>query len=123
MEKFDRITIMPPVGWDVPDKIFSTDSSLKRCRGWSENGLEAFHATYPRHIKENKKIHINELELLAFVVAIKLFGDKLEDKNVLAFCDNQVSVDIVNSGAASNEFSQACLREICYLMGKRNAML
>ena len=123
MKDFDGITIMPPLHWDAPDRIFSTDACLQACGGWMEGTCEAFHTDFPEYIKKNKSIHINELELLAFVIAIKVFEDSLHNRNILAYCDNQVSVEVVNSGAASNEFSQHCLREICFVMAKCNSML
>ena len=125
MEDFDGITIMPPVAWDAPDKIFATDACLHSCGGWTQTGnvAQAFCAKFPEWLKQDNDVHINELELLTFIIAIKKWGESMQNRNILAFCDNQVSVDVVNSGAASNRFSQACLREICFLMAKLNAVL
>ena len=126
MQQFDGITIMPPVYWDAPDLIFSTDACLDSCGGWTminSKSAKTFHAEFPQFIRSNKNIPINELELLAFVVAIRKWSKFMQNQNILAYCDNRVSVDIVNSGAASNEFSQSCLHEICFLMAKCNAWL
>ena len=126
MEIFDGITIMPPVRWDPPDMIFSTDSCLTSCGGWSymgNNTGEAFHAKFPNWIRKQQNIFINELELLALIIGIKKWIDEVENRNLLPYCDNQVCVDIVNKGKASNSFSQSCLREICYLMATKNACL
>ena len=56
-------------------------------------------------------------------MAIKLWKDVIRNRNILAYLDNQVSVNTVNTGAAKNNFSQGCLREICFLMAKSNAVL
>ena len=121
MEDFDGITIMPPMRWDAPDAIFSTDSCLDRCGGWS-NG-EAFTVNFPGWMNKDENIHINEKELMGFIIAIKLWSDKIRNRNVLAYCDNMVSVEVINSGAARNKFTQACLREFVYITAKLNAMV
>ena len=121
MRQYDGISILPPLRWDAPDRIFSTDATLKACGGWSE-GL-AFHVEFPAEILRESGGNINELELMAFVLAIRLFGERLCNRNILAYCDNKVSVDVVNSGAARNRFSQKCLRELCFLTAEKNAMV
>ena len=70
-----------------------------------------------------KDVHINEKELQGFIIALKLWRKRIANRNVLAFCDNQVSAEVVNKGAASNRFSQACLREITFITTTHNAML
>ena len=121
MGDFDGISIMPPIKWDAPDTIMQTDSCLDACGGFSQG--EAFTTRFPKWIKSNKEIHINELELLAIIVAVRIWKDKLENRNVLAFCDNEVSVEVVNSGRACNRFAQSCLRELCYLNATNNAVI
>ena len=42
MENFDGITIMPPISWDAPDTVFSSDACLKsggRMVGWRSFSL------------------------------------------------------------------------------------
>ena len=121
MREFDGISIMPPIKWDAPDKIFSSDACLSGCGGWSDG--EAFHCKFPKKIRSKLKLHINELELLAIIITIKKFASRIENRNLLAYCDNQTSVEIVNSGAAKNQFAQGCLWEICYLLAHQNAMI
>ena len=113
MEGFDGISILPPINWDAPDKILSSDACLKSCGGWSDG--EAFYCKFPDWLKNNKEISINELELVTFVVALKLWVDRIQNRNVLAYCDNAVSVEVVNAGRANNRFAQACLRKICFI--------
>ena len=126
MEKFNGVSIVPPLSWDAPDVIFSTDSCLNRCGGWSQTNTfqgEAFTMAFPNWIMNRRDVHINEKELLWFIIALKLWRKRIANRNVLAFCDNQVSVEVVNKGAASNRFSQACLREITFITATHNAML
>ena len=121
MEEFDGISIMPPLNWNAPDTVIQTDSCLKSCGGWAQG--EAYTTDFPRWLLKKYKLHINELEMLAFVLAIRLWSDKISNKNVLAYSDSEVTVGIVNSGRATNKFAQECLREICYLTAKSNAVI
>ena len=121
MQEFDGISIMPPMFWNSPDKVFSSDACLDSCGRWS-NG-EAFHAKFPIWLKNMSNVHINELKLIMFVVSLKLWENNIRNKNVLAYCDNEVSVEVVNSGKARNKFTQSCLREICFLAARANAQI
>ena len=121
MEQFDGIALMPPINWNAPDSIFSSDACLTAGGGWAQG--EAFHVMFPSWIIQRKDISINELKLITFVVSLKLWQSKIKNRNVLAYCDNLSSVDVVNSGKAKNRFSQACLREICYITAKCNAVV
>ena len=113
--------MMPESGWSPPDLLFSVDSCLTGCGGWS-NG-EYFHSKFPEWIMNNREIYINELEALALIVGLKIWRDKIQNKNVLFYCDNQVTVDVINTGRARNKFAQACLREACSITAKANAVI
>ena len=105
----------------TPDLLFSVDSCLTGCRGWS-NG-EYFHSKFPEWIMNNREIYINKLEALALIVGLKIWRDKIQNKNVLVYCDNQVTVDVINTGRARNKFVQACLREACWITAKVNTII
>ena len=66
---------------------------------------------------------INELELIIIVVALKIWRERIQNRNVLAYCNNAVSVEVINTGWAKNRLTQACLREICFITAKQNAVL
>ena len=123
MEDFDGISIIPPIGWDAPDTVFSSDACLVSGGGWCEQSLEAFHVKFPKWLTKRDDVHINELELLTVIVALKLWSSTIRNRNILAYCDNEVSVEVVNSGRARNRFSQACLREICFISARNNAWI
>ena len=83
MEKFDGVTILPPLGWESPDWCFSTDSCLVRCGGWAQfnqNGGEAFTLQFPEWIMKRPDIHINEKELLVFTIALKVWKEKNKEQ-------------------------------------------
>ena len=48
---------------------------------------------------------------------------KIRNRTVLAYCDHQIAIDVINKGVAKNTFSQAHLGEICFLLAKYNAMV
>ena len=126
IESYDGVTKMPPEKWDRSDLIFSSDTCLTGCGSWhylGERRPMAFHAKFPTLITRMAEAHINDLELLALIVSIKKWDKGVKDCNILAYCDNQVTVEVINKEAAKNRFTQACMREICYLMGVWNAML
>ena len=122
MDEFDGISVFPDNWWSRPDEVFATDASLKMCGGWSSP--EYFKKEFPTWIlSNNNKISINELELLAFIVALKMWKHKITNKNILAFCDNQSTIQVINHGRANNSFAQRCLREIVYITAHHNAVI
>ena len=92
--------------------IFSTDSCLSGCGGWSSG--DYFHTQFPDHILNNEDIAINKLEYFAILIAVKVWAGKLRNKNLLLYCDNMATVDIVNKGKVRNMFAQVLLRELMW---------
>ena len=92
MTQFDGISIIPD-DWSRPDEIFSTDVSLAMCGGggWSEPHY--FKSKFPKWMKK-AGYSINELEMAAFVLATKIWIEKIRNKNILAYCDNQCTVEV-----------------------------
>ena len=88
MSEFDGISVIPQVDWSRPDEIFSTDASLKMCGGWSEP--EYFSAEFPQSLLKRKDISINELELTAFIIAIKVWKHKTKDRDIWRFVTTNV---------------------------------
>ena len=121
MEIFDGKSMLLESEWTSPLKGWSSDASLTGCGAWFHGKF--FHSEFPDFIKKDKNIHINELECLAIVVALKLWGPLMKAKKFLAFCDNKVSCEVINTGRARNAFTQKCLREIVYLCAKNSTML
>ena len=121
MAQFDGKNLIPSFSWSAPGKTFTTDACLSGCGGWTDDAC--FHTQFPSFILDNNNIHINELETLAIIIGLKLWKNKIRDKNVLVHCDNKTTVDIVNTGRASNEFAQSCLREICFITANVNAVV
>ena len=118
MIQFDGISLLHETRWRHPDAKISSDSSLSACGGYSEG--EYFHAPFLHHLLTNPELHINELECLAVVVAVKLWAHKYKGMNLLLHCDNSSTVSVINKGKANHPFTQACLRELVWTSGKND---
>ena len=119
MKDYDGKSFLPDVEWSFPDAKISTDSCLTGCGGWAHG--EYFHKTFPEFIfSSNSKVAINELELIAIMIAVKIWGPKYKNHNLWLHCDNQTSVDVINKGYARNSLAQKCLREIAWHSAKCN---
>jgi hypothetical protein len=94
-----------------PDTLFSCDACLEGLGGMFED--QFVHAIFPPFITE-QNLHINCLELLTTVVSLRTWGKHMTGKKILVFCDNEASVQVLNSGHTRDPFMQNCLREICF---------
>lgn len=101
LEKCNDITMIPEILWSKPDLVLSTDACLVGCGGICKN--EYFQAAYPPFIKE-MNLSINALEMLTVTVSIKLWADRLSKKRIIIYCDNQVTVQAINTGRAKDKF-------------------
>ena len=90
----------------------AVDACLIGCGGLMNGRF--FHVSFPYFIL-NQNLHINLCEMLAIVVALKLWGKYFVGKRIVINCDNLVSVRVLNTGATRNTFLQSFLREICFI--------
>ena len=107
---FNGISILNLEEWTEPDQFFSCDACLSGCGGI--NSSQYFHCTFPNFITQ-QNLHINSLELLTVIVSLKVWARK--GKKICIFCDNAVSVEVINHGRSRSRFLQACLREIAFI--------
>lgn len=112
LPEYNGVSMMFIENWSQPDEILATDSCLNGCGGVL--GSEYFHSKFPSFIQE-QNLHINALELLTIVVALKVWGSKLRGRRIMVLCDNISSCLVLNKGITRCQFMQTCLREICYL--------
>ena len=66
-----------------------------------------FPCCIPSHVL-NHNLNINQLELLAVMVCVKLWNTHLFKKNIFIKCDNQSVVIVLNSGSTRDLFMQTC---------------
>lgn len=112
MASYNGVSMMLMEAWSAPDELLATDACLVGGGGWCEG--EFFHSSFPPFTFE-LGLHINDLELLVIVVALKLWKNKFRGKRILVQCDNKTSVDVLNSGRARSSFFNSCLREVAFV--------
>lgn len=115
METYNGVSYIPPLVWDEPDVLFSTDSCLTGCGGIC--GLEYFHQSYPKQIID-LGLPIHALEMLAVLIGVRFWGGKCCGGKVQIFCDNEPVVHVLNTGKTKDEFLGSCLREIWLVVSR-----
>ena len=108
---YNGVSMMDLHEWGQPDAVLASDACLEGCGSWF-NG-KFFHTTFPQFIVD-MKLHINALELITIVVAVKLWGAFLKGTKLVVNTDSSVSCQVLNSGFSRDHFLQSCLREICF---------
>jgi len=98
--------------WSSPDVKLSTDACLTGAGGWCGNMF--FSCAFPKAVLV-KDFHINVLELLTILVALRLWGDKFSGSRLQLYCDNDASVVIINSGKTRDKEMLRILREILFI--------
>lgn len=109
--RYNGVSMINTADWTAPDQIMATDACPTGCGGIA--GSEYFSSEFPADILA-QKLHINALECLTITVGLKLWGHRFKGCKILMHCDNQATVDVVNSGKARDKFLQSCVREITY---------
>ena len=83
------------VYWSDPDIAFSTDACLTGCGGLSDT--EYFHVVFSQSVL-NEFPHIHHLELLAIIIAVRLWSHAWTGRRLQVYCDNLPVVYALNSG-------------------------
>jgi len=118
--KFNGISIMQNQQWLSPDTVVSTDACLEGAGGWIDG--EFFSSTFPESIL-SASWHINALELLSLLVALRLWCPRFKGKKLKNFCDNEASVSVLNSGRCRDKLMLDLLREIAFLCALNHCMI
>ncbi len=114
---FNGVTMMPPLHWEAPDRVFSVDASLQGAGGFSmegENSAYFFKCAFPEKVKTIAG-HISALEIFTVKIACQLWAHRFTGKNILIYTDNQSTRDVINSGKSRDRTMQNALRTILFL--------
>ena len=76
---------------------------------------QCFHIEFPEHIKQDDDSNINVKELLAIIVALRLWGPQLAGSSLLLKSDNCASVQAISNRRSRAPLMQQCLRVIWLL--------
>ena len=113
LPQFSGTAIVWLVEEPTPDVVIATDACLKGCGGWS--GTEFWRMRFPKWVREEwANDNIAHLELMAIIVAAKVWAEKLRGKIVHIHCDNQAVAQLINSGKGRNKKLLLGLRELVY---------
>ena len=114
---YNGVSLIPSQVWSSPDMEISTDSCLTGCGAVSKNHF--MHFEIPENIKSEGR-YINQFELYAVLIAVREWREEIANLNVLLYCDNKTTVQVLQSGRVSCPFMQKCLREIRFHSAKFN---
>ena len=119
LKDYNGISMMLNSVVEDADSTFASDACLKGCGAFYHLKQEFFHLKFPENIlKEDRPIH--QLEMLAIVVSVKLWGDYFAGKRIRIYCDNESCVYVINKGKSKDLFLVSCLREILFYGAKNN---
>ena len=103
LPRYNGISMKDVDEFSEPDSILSTDNCLRGCGSWFAGRY--FHSEFPVFIQK-QNLHINALEMLTIVVALKLWGPMLRHQKMVVCCDNLSSVKVLYSGFTRNKLLQ-----------------
>ena len=117
---FNGVTFIPDVLWSEPDGVFSTDACLSGGGGWYNK--QFFRFKFPQWVL-GQDFHINILELMVVVIAVKIWGQDFSSKRIQIYCDNTATVATVNSGRTRDKHMLGLLRELAFHCAKVNCVV
>ena len=120
LPEYNGVTLIPEARWSEPDTVFATDACLAGCGGVC--GKEYFRSEFPARISQ-AILHISALGMLAVVLAVRVWGHHMGRAKIGVYCDNDATMQVINSGKTRDAFMQHCLREIFYLTAKAQCIV
>ena len=109
---FNGVSLIPDSNWSEPDAILASDACLVGCGATC--GQQCFSKPFLAEVLA-LDLHISALELLAVMVAVRVWASVLGRRKLVVFCDNEATVITINSGKSRDRFMQHCLRELCFI--------
>ena len=100
------------------DSIVATDACLIGYGGTFKE--EYFRGRFPSHLQNH---NIALLEILAVMVALKIWGEQLEGHYFWIHVDNEAVATVLNSGASRDPQLQNVLREIALLAARHQFVI
>ena len=77
---------------------------------------------FPKEVKE-KGFHINILEMLTVLVGVRLWAKLFSNNRIQIYCDNEVTVHMLNSGKGRDHVLLKILREILFACALENIQI
>ena len=118
LQHFNGVSIIWMHNNPEVDTVIATDASKRGFGGIA--GQEYFKGRFPGEWHDR---NIAELEIRAVVVALKIWGPKLEGQYFWVHVDNEAVATVLNSGAARDPMLQGALREVAMMAAKHQFIL
>ena len=109
--RFNGVSMIPPPVYN--SDILFTDACLFGIGGHFRD--QCFHAQFPADISSTQTYNINVKELLAIIVALRLWGRHMQGNRILLRSDNMDAVLAINNRRSRSPLIQQCLRVIWYI--------
>ena len=111
LPRYNGVSLIPPPTY-LPDVLF-TDACATGAGGHFQH--QCFHVAFPPVILDDNNNNINIKELLAIIVALRLWGPQLTGRHLLIRSDNNSAVLAINNHRSHSLLTQQCLRIIWFL--------
>ena len=83
-------------------------------------GCDWFYFNWDQDLPAASALHINEKEVLAVVLATQRWAPLMQNKHVIIYSDNTVTVASLNKGTSRNPMVMKCLRHLFWLSASYN---
>jgi len=120
LDVFPGVSLMLEQEWINPDTLVSTDACLQGGGGWLHG--EFFSVPFPQFVLD-REWHINSLELLVLLLALRLWAPRFKGRKLKFFCDNLATVQVVNTGRCKDPVMLSLLREVTFVCAINNCLV
>ena len=111
--KYNGISLIWLYKEPTVDKVITTDACPA---GYGRiSGAKYFRARFPQDMKQ---LNIAYLEILAVMVATKIWGENLKGQYFWIHVDNEAVASVLNTGASRDTLLQNALREIALIAAR-----
>ena len=110
LETYNGVSLIWLTNKPITDMVIATDASSVGFGGTFGN--EYFRGRFPKELQGS---NIAVLELLAVMVALKIWGEQLQGMYFWVHVDNEAVSTILNTGASRHIGLQDILREVAYI--------
>ena len=96
----------------MTDAVLAMDSSLVGIGAFSQNRF--FHSQVPEEFTNKQEYCIAHFELMAIIIALKVWGPSYRGQRFVLHCDNQAVVEVIHNGTARDKGMQELLRQFAF---------
>lgn len=121
LEDYNGVSMLWLEDWNPQHGWMASDACLTGIGGVVEN--ECFRTRLSEELIQDPEWGIVHYEMLAVIVLIQVFDQKLKGRKIFLHCDNEAVVSVVNTGKSRDSNLQSCLRWLWYLLAVNDCMI